>query len=85
MSSSTNSSTKPLKVIKYEVKDGKRTICDPAKITVPHNSRIEDVVAKILRRLNLPLDAFTFQNQNGGQIHTHLTVSTLSSEVTDIC
>lgn len=73
--------SRPLKVIKYEVKDGKRTIFDPAKITVPYNTKIDDVVAKILRRLNLPLDTFVFQNQNGTHVHTHLAVSSLSSDV----
>ena len=69
------------KVLKYEIKDGKRTICDPAKITVPHNIKIDDVVAKIIRRLNLPQEAFIFQTQDGGYVHTYLPVSALSSEV----
>jgi hypothetical protein len=43
MLSGTFSTAKEHKVLKYEVRDGKRVICEPAKITVPNNMKIDEV------------------------------------------
>lgn len=75
---------KDLKVLKYEVRDNKKLICEPSKITVPLTMKIEDVIIKIMKRRNISLEAFEMQTQFGTTVNIQNNVSTLSSEVCKI-